>query len=290
NACLDALAAHRQTQGLPATSLAWGLWQQDGTGMTAHLTHADLARMQRGGAGALGAGEGFSLLDAALKRPESQLVAVKFDLGALQGEAGAGIPPLFRALVLPQLRQAETGAGAGDSGSGLMSRLAALEAGERLAALVEFVRTEAAAAAGLPGLQSVGADKPLKELGLDSLMSVELKNRIARRTGSDMPSTLAFDYPTPKAIAEYLHRRLAFGEAAPEGPPEEPAAAARWALARVDPALLRESGLLAQLVVLAQQGRTAPENGAGQALRAAAELTESEIDKALDAVFGDLAV
>ncbi|MFD7087910.1 type I polyketide synthase [Streptomyces sp. NPDC059896] len=290
NACLDALAAHRQTQGLPATSLAWGLWQQEGTGMTAHLTHADLARMQRGGAGALGAGEGFSLLDAALKRPESQLVAVKFDLGALQGEAGAGIPPLFRALVLPQLRQAETGAGAGDSGSGLMGRLAALEAGERLAALVEFVRTEAAAAAGLPGLQSVGADKPLKELGLDSLMSVELKNRIARRTGSDMPSTLAFDYPTPKAIAEYLHRRLAFGEAAPEGPPEEPAAAARWALARVDPALLRESGLLAQLVVLAQQGRTAPENGAGQALRAAAELTESEIDKALDAVFGDLAV
>ncbi|MEU3742748.1 SDR family NAD(P)-dependent oxidoreductase [Streptomyces sp. NPDC032198] len=289
NAYLDALAAHRRAHGQPALSLAWGLWEQNGTGMTAHLTDADLARMRRGGAAALTTTEGLDLLDTALTRPEPQLTPVKLDLAALQQQSE--LPPLYGVLVRPKLRQA---AAAAERGSEFMERLAALGDEERLTTLTEFVRVEAAAAAGLAGTASVTAEKPLKELGLDSLMSVELKNRISRQTGTEMPSTLAFDYPTPKAIAAYLHRRLDFGGAArggaaQDGPPQDPAAAAQWALAQVDPVLLRESGLLAQLIELARRGGATQQGGTEEALQLAGELTDSEIDQALDAVLGDIA-
>ncbi|MET9819715.1 beta-ketoacyl reductase, partial [Streptomyces sp. NPDC006355] len=285
NAFLDALAAHRRGIGLAGVSLAWGLWEQSGGGMTAHLGEAELARMRRGGARALSVAEGLTLFDAALARPEAGLVPVKLDLAQLREQEE--LPSLFRSLVRPRLRQAAMSA---ERSCQFIDRLAALDEEERFTALVGFVRAEVAAAAGLPDTQSVGADKPLKELGLDSLMSVELKNRISRQTGTEMPSTLAFDYPTPRAIAEYLHRRLEFGDGTQAGPPQDPAAAAQWALARVDPVLLRESGLLAQLVKLAQGSGAARPNGAEDALQLAGELTDSEIDQALDSVLGDLVV
>ena len=64
---------------------------------------------------------------------------------------------------------------------------------------------------GLAGPAAVPGDRPLKELGLDSLMAVELRNQLSARAQTPLPATLAFDYPTPKAIAELLYRR-AFAE------------------------------------------------------------------------------
>ena len=75
---------------------------------------------------------------------------------------------------------------------------------ERLGALVGLVQEVVAAVLGLAGAAAVPASQPLKELGLDSLMAVEVRNRLSARAETTLPATLVFDYPTPEAIAKLL--------------------------------------------------------------------------------------
>ena len=131
NAFLDALISHRRKQGLAGISLAWGLWEQQGTGMTAHLGAADLQRMRRQGLSPLPITKGLELFDGALRRPDALLIPIRLDLRPLQraGRNAQDIPALFRALVRPVLRQ--VGGLIGTSGSVLRQRLSALAENER---------------------------------------------------------------------------------------------------------------------------------------------------------------
>lgn len=98
NSFLDAFSAHRRREGLPAISLAWGVWEQSGA-MTDGLVEADRARMARSGVLPLPPKEGLRLFDAALASDEVVLAPVRIDTGALRaGEA----PPVLRALVRPR--------------------------------------------------------------------------------------------------------------------------------------------------------------------------------------------
>ncbi|WP_177240276.1 acyl carrier protein, partial [Streptomyces monashensis] len=147
-------------------------------------------------------------LDAALAQPCAHLVPVRLDLTALQRQADE-IPALLRALVrAPRKRagQAEPG------GSGLRDRIAALADTERVATLTRLVQAEAAVILGIAEADGVGAQQVLKELGFDSLMAVELRRRLSAETGLTLPSTLAFDYPTPTAIAQLLLDKLQVGQ------------------------------------------------------------------------------
>jgi hypothetical protein len=82
--------------------------------------------------------------------------------------------------------------------------LEALPAERRLEATLEAVRVETARVLSLEGPQAVAADRPLKGLGLDSLMALDLRNGLGKRVGMTLPATLAFDHPTPTAIAKHL--------------------------------------------------------------------------------------
>ena len=207
---LDALAAERRKRGLAGLSLMWGLWEPQGAGMTAHLGKAELLRMRRQGVLPLSLELGLELLDAALSRPEAVLIPLHLDVGVMQRQlGGAEVPALYRALLRGGLQRAS--AASGDT-SALRARLAALASdAERLKALVELAQEDIAAVLALPGASSVPADVPLKELGLDSLMAVELRNRLSARVGSKLPTTLAFDYPTPRAMAQLLLEKLELG-------------------------------------------------------------------------------
>ncbi|WP_394850849.1 type I polyketide synthase [Pendulispora brunnea] len=189
NVFLDAFASFLRARGVPAKSLAWGLWEQGGLGMTAHLAAADLARMKREGMLPMPVSHGLRLLDRALDRTEATLIPAKLDLAAMQRAA-------TKARHVPS------------EASVLRARLVALSAAERRTALIEIVRTEVALALQLPSPAGILLDKPLKDWGLDSLMSVELRNRLGARIGSTLPATLAFDYPTPRAIAAHLEALL----------------------------------------------------------------------------------
>src|SRR5262249_37165206 len=209
---LDALAAERRHRGLAGLSLMWGFWEPRGAGMTAHLGRAELMRMRRQGVLPLSLELGLELLDASLSRPEAVLIPLHLDVGVMQrqlGQGGAEVPALYRGLLRRGLKGAS--AARGDT-SALRARLAALASdGERLKALVELVQEDIAAVLALPGASAVPAEMPLKELGLDSLMAVELRNRLSARVGTKLPTTLAFDYPTPTAMAQLLLEKLELG-------------------------------------------------------------------------------
>ncbi|MFF1699826.1 type I polyketide synthase [Streptomyces sp. NPDC058257] len=207
NAFLDALAQHRRAQGLPATSLAWGLWAQ-ASEMTAHLGDGELDRRARVGAAPLTTDEGLALFDAACATDAALLVPVRLDLAGLRAQAAsAGVPPLLRSLVRVPVRRTAAGAEKQD-GSALAQRLAALPGAEREQEVLTLVRGHAAAVLGYPNPDAIAPDRAFREVGFDSLTAVELRNRLAAATGLRLPATLAFDYPAASVLARHILEEL----------------------------------------------------------------------------------
>ncbi|MFE0457608.1 SDR family NAD(P)-dependent oxidoreductase, partial [Streptomyces sp. NPDC058914] len=198
NTFLDALAWHRQSLGLPATSLAWGLWAEDG--MAQSLDAADRERIARSGIAPLSNEAGLELFDAALASSEPLLVPAALDLGAVRRMPS--VPPLFRGLVRQTVRRpgVDSGRGAGT----LAARLTDLADEDRTRVLLDLVRAEAATVLGHATPDAVDPVRAFKELGFDSLTAVELRNRLNSVTGLRLPATLVFDYPTPAALADHL--------------------------------------------------------------------------------------
>ncbi|WP_143645364.1 type I polyketide synthase, partial [Streptomyces antioxidans] len=215
NAYLDALAQHRMANGLPATSLAWGLWA-DSSAMTGELDEADVSRMSRGGVLALSAAEGLELFDVAGRLGEAVLVPMSLDMAALRAQSGSGaLPPLLRGLVRVPARRAAEGAVA--SGA-LARRLAGLNEAEQLDALLDLVRTNVATVLGYAGPETVDPDRSFRELGFDSLTAVELRNALGVVSELRLPATLVFDYPTPAVLADFLRTEVVGAAAAVAGP------------------------------------------------------------------------
>ncbi|MFJ8211284.1 SDR family NAD(P)-dependent oxidoreductase [Streptomyces sp. NPDC096033] len=233
NASLDALALHRRALGLPAVSLAWGMWEE-ASGMTAHLDGGERSRSGRGGAGALGSEEGLALFDAAFADGGAVLVPARLDLRAVSGTAGP-VPPLLRGLVRAAGRRTAAAVRQRPGGVSPAERLAGLTPGARERELLEIVRENTAVVFGHASGDTVDVAKPFKALGIDSLTALELRNRVTAATGLRLPPTLVFDCPTPAALAERLLEEFAesgatAGAAATAG---EPAGAAA-VLAEID--------------------------------------------------------
>ncbi|MEF9908101.1 SDR family NAD(P)-dependent oxidoreductase [Streptomyces sp. P9-A2] len=205
NSFLDGLAHVRRAEGLPATSLAWGLWSH-ASGMTGTLAEADLRRTARDGMLGLTAEDGLALLDAALTSAEPVLVPTRLDLGVLRERAASGtLPPMLRALVRAPRRTAAATTAAGHT---LAERLTGLPADEKAALVLDVVRREAAAVLGHSDASLVVPERAFKEAGFDSLTAVELRNRLTRAAGTGLPTTAVFDYPAPTALADYLLKAI----------------------------------------------------------------------------------
>ncbi|MGW0244974.1 type I polyketide synthase, partial [Micromonospora chalcea] len=249
NAFLDALAAHRRAEGLPAISLAWGLWQET-SDLTGGLGDRDRGRLAGAGVRAMTAAQGLALFDAAVVLDEPAVVPVHLDRAALRARAESGtLPSPLRGLVRTPARRAASAQAARHT---LRQRIERLPAAQRHQVLVTTVLAETAAALGHEQGDAVKAGRDFKELGFDSLTALELRNRLNAVTGLRLPASLVFDHPNPRALADHLLTELA---------PDQPAgtddddADVRAALAAVPVRALRESGLLDQVLKLA--GRTA---------------------------------
>ncbi|MFE6398041.1 type I polyketide synthase [Streptomyces alboflavus] len=205
NAFLDAFARVRRALGLPALSLAWGLWAET-SAMTGGMSDADRDRLRRAGVTGLSAAEGTALLDAGLAADLPVVVPARLDLAAVRaGAATAGVPALLRTLVRAPARRAAASA---DGDSALARELADLAPQDRATRVLDVVRAQAAAVLGHAGPTAVEPGRAFKELGFDSLTAVELRNRLTRATGLRLPATLVFDHPTPQELAAHVHGRL----------------------------------------------------------------------------------
>ncbi|KAB1139947.1 SDR family NAD(P)-dependent oxidoreductase, partial [Streptomyces luteolifulvus] len=207
NAFLDGLAALRTAQGLPATSVAWGLWAQT-SGITGGLDEADIARITRAGFGVISAEQGPRLLDLALALPHPAMVVTPLDIAAMR-ERPAQVPPLLASLVRRPVRRVANNSErtAGD----LAQRLAGADEREQLALVLEVVLAGTAAVLGHGDPSSLDTALPFNQLGFDSLTSVELRNRLTAELELRLPATLVFDHPTPRALAEFLRTALVTG-------------------------------------------------------------------------------
>ncbi|MEU4345758.1 type I polyketide synthase, partial [Nocardia sp. NPDC023852] len=211
NGFLDALAQRRQAAGLPATSLAWGPWHQ-GSGMTGGLDRAALARFDRLGLGRLDDGEGVRLFDNAVARADARLAPLRFDASALRRESEpAAVPAVLRGFVRRAARPAQAAAdpSAGLAAAGALSaRLAQVPEARRGEVVLEVVLAQAAAVLGHDSAEDIRPDQRFDEVGFDSLGGVEFRNRLAKATGLQLPSTLVFDYPTAAAVAKLVQSRV----------------------------------------------------------------------------------
>lgn len=216
NAFLDALAVYRQAQGLAAQSLAWGPWAEQG--MAATLMPVQQSRLAAMGLLALPPAQGIALFAQALHRPEPHLLLASIDLSAVATAFSGRLLAPWRTLLPAPSAPASRG-----SYGAWLQQLGTLPPELRLAAITEAVRTEVARVLLLPSADAVPIDRPLREIGIDSLLAIELRNRLSEQTKLALPSTLAFDYPTPSEIAGLLAKSLreTQGPIVPAQPPPD---------------------------------------------------------------------
>jgi acyl carrier protein len=125
---------------------------------------------------------------------------------------------------------------------------------------------------GLSTSESIEADQPLQNHGLDSLMAVELRNRLQSRTQLRLPSTLLFDYPSPGAITGHLLGMLGPAAASPAADPD---AQLREKINSISLASLRESGLLEALLRLTESASSERQS---EELQSEVDIDEMSVD------------
>ncbi|AEI67803.1 type I polyketide synthase [Corallococcus macrosporus] len=187
NAFLDALARFRQAEGLPALSLNWGAWAEVGAAAEEQIRR----RMEQLGFGVIPPEEGLQVFEQALSL-RGQLGVLPVDWAVL-GRRGRS--PLFEAFI----EKASPAAG-----EGIRQRLERLPPKERRGALRAHVGELVNGVLGRPVTEPLDPNQGFFEFGMDSLMSVELRNVLQRSLGTSLPATVAFDNPTVNGLVDYL--------------------------------------------------------------------------------------
>ncbi|POX60083.1 beta-ketoacyl synthase, partial [Streptomyces sp. Ru62] len=208
NAFLDALAARRRADGLPALSLGWGLWDT-GEGMAAGLGETELRRLARDGILPLPADRALDLFDRALTEAGSP-AADRALLLPVHVQVTADAPALVRGLAPAAVRRTARPAAteAPAAVESLPRRLARLSAADAVRLLVETVCGHVADVLGHGSGSAVDPQRSLGDLGVDSLAALDLRNRLSADTGLRLSTTLTFDYPTSEALARHLFEEL----------------------------------------------------------------------------------
>ncbi|MFD3618518.1 type I polyketide synthase [Streptomyces sp. NPDC058676] len=221
NSFLDALARHRDRLGLPAVSLAWGPWEHDGGMAGAGAPNGRAPDVLR----ALSVEQGLALFDAALGAGEPVLAPILLDRGALRSSRGP-LPPLLHGLLASRRPSAETGNADTGSAPGTeqswrpgawRTLLAELPAAQREAELAKLMSADVAVVLGYPDPDALPPGRSFAELGFDSLMAVQVRNRLSMALRLRLSAAVVFEHPTPQGLARHV---LGLLDDLPETAPE----------------------------------------------------------------------
>ncbi|GAA2529842.1 type I polyketide synthase [Winogradskya humida] len=201
NAFLDGLAQRRHAEGLPATSVSWGMWA--GAGMATGDINDQLRRR---GMRAMRPELAIGALATALAAGETTVTVADIDWDRFTpGFTAARSRPLISEIPdVVALAARDTGPEPATGGA-MAGRLAALTAADRHRVLLDLVRDHVAAVLGHDGPGSVTPDRAFRELGVDSLTALEVRKRLTTAIGTRLSSTVVFDHPTPEELARHLH-------------------------------------------------------------------------------------
>ena len=201
NAFLDALAYHRKAQGLPGLSINWGAWSEIGA---ARGQVGERVKMK--GMETIAPQEGIRLLEQLFGGNHAQVGVVPIVWPVFIQQFQTGIDPPLMAELAPREREMRGGPTAAKPGN-LPDQWAAAVPEERHACLIAYIRTQVARVMGL-GSTQLNVDQPLNTMGLDSLMAVELRNRIKIDSALDVPLVKFMEDFSVSSLAAEMNRLL----------------------------------------------------------------------------------
>ncbi|NER50060.1 MAG: SDR family NAD(P)-dependent oxidoreductase, partial [Symploca sp. SIO1A3] len=195
NAFMDALAHYRRGIGLPGLSINWGAWAS--AGMAASLASGHQQRLEASGMSSIEPEKGMQALGSLLSDSSSQVGVFPVNWSKFASQLpGRQKMPFLEDLISIEPSSSQK--------SAFREQLEAAAVTKRQELLTTHLRSNIAKTLGLQDLQKIGMRQPLFDLGLDSLMAVELRNRLESSLEVSLSSTLLFDYPTVEALVEYL--------------------------------------------------------------------------------------
>lgn len=200
NAFLDRLASVGRAEGMPFTSIAWSLWSGEGMGSDDGLVQ----RLKRSGLSPIATADGLEILaEVIASRPLQVSVIPAHWQDYVRSYCNNQVPTFLSRLVSPSQKLAATTSGAGD-GRAFAQEIAALPEAARPKAVLDAVLKEIARVMSFNTSAGFDVERPLQEVGMDSLMAVEIRNGLGRLLATTLPTATLFKYPTAKALAEFL--------------------------------------------------------------------------------------
>jgi NAD(P)-dependent dehydrogenase (short-subunit alcohol dehydrogenase family) len=227
NAFEDAFAWYRQALGQPTVSINWGPWADIGAAADRQVTGGAFLRP-------IPPDDGLRALEVALRvEPEgtsfvrAQVVVLAADWSQITTSASPLLQsPLFRRLAPAGVTARESHAALTAPALSLRERLQSTAANRRRAALIDEVRQLTVRVLGIHQSDALDINEPLRQLGLDSLMAVELRNLLGTVVERTLPATITFDHPTVHALVEFLAAEVFAAELSAPGSAEGTAAPA----------------------------------------------------------------
>jgi NAD(P)-dependent dehydrogenase (short-subunit alcohol dehydrogenase family)/acyl carrier protein len=226
NAFLDGLAHYRRAQGLPALSINWGAWAE--VGMAAAMDEPYRQRLSAQGVSFIQPLQGMAILEQLIAQDAPQTAVLPMNWTKMAAQGATGKIPAFLSDVMHSAPSQAPRPGKPDTEPKLLRQLEMAAPGEKHDLLITAVRDQVVKVLGLNPAKPPELRQGLTEIGMDSLMAVELSNRLKALLGQPLPATLAFEYPSIYALVDYLETQVLISMVEPEAaqPPVDPTEAA----------------------------------------------------------------